>query len=212
MTVIKICGMTNKKDALEAADLGADMLGFVFYKKSKRYVEPGTARDIINELPEAVKKVGVFVDEEKGKVLDIAGDAGLDILQFHGGESREYCKAFRDEYGVIKAFRMKGPSGLRGINDYDADYYLFDTAAGDSVGGTGKTFDWKILKDFEILKPFILAGGLDPGNVGHAVKELVPYGVDVSTGVELSPGKKDASLMKKFIETVRKAQDHDVTR
>jgi len=204
MTQIKICGITNKKDALAAVELGADMLGFVFYKKSKRYVEPNTARDIVNELPSGVRKVGVFVDEEKDKVLETAEDVGLDTLQFHGDESPEYCRSFRSGYKVIKAFRLKGPSGLKGINDYDTDWYLFDTASGDSIGGTGKAFDWKILKDFEVLRPFILAGGLKCDNVGRAVKELMPYGVDVSTGVEASPGRKDAALMKKFIETVRK--------
>lgn len=204
MTQIKICGITNKADALAAAGLGVDLIGFVFYKKSKRYVEPKMAEDIINELPPSVRRVGVFVDEPEDNVLKIAQDTLLDTLQFHGDETPAYCAAFKDKYKVIKAFRLKDREDLKKINDYDADLYLLDTKKGDSIGGTGETFDWKILKDFEILKPVILSGGLTPGNVEKAIREIVPFGVDVSTGVEDSPGKKNSELMKKFVENVRK--------
>lgn len=204
MTKIKICGVTNKIDAVNAAGLRVDMLGFVFYKKSKRYVEPKTAEDIINELPPGIMKVGVFVDEEKEKVLKIAEDVLLDSLQFHGSEAPEYCAYFKDKYKVIKAFRIKDKEDLADINDYDVDYYLLDTYKPDTPGGTGKTFDWKILKDFEFLRPVILSGGLTPDNVGRAIREVVPFGVDVSSGVEAEPGKKDLNLMKKFVENVRK--------
>ncbi len=204
MTRIKICGITNKKDALDAAALGVDILGFVFYAKSKRYVEPRTVGDIANELPPYIGKVGVFVNEAKDKVLQIAEDTALDILQFHGDETPDYCDGFRDKYKVIKAFRLKDKKGLKKINDYDTDFILLDTYKTDSVGGTGETFDWGILKDFEILKPVILSGGLNPSNVAKAIKEIAPYGVDVSTGVEDAPGKKDLKLMKKFVENVRK--------
>jgi phosphoribosylanthranilate isomerase len=139
------------------------------------------------------------------RVLDIAADVGLDILQFHGDETPDYCAAFGGDYKVIKAFRLKTKTSLKNVNDYGADWYLFDSQDADSIGGTGRTFDWKMLKEFEVLKPFILAGGLNAGNVGRAIKEVLPYGVDVSTGVEASPGKKDIALMKKFIEAVRKA-------
>ncbi len=206
MTKIKICGITNKVDALNASKLGVDMLGFVFYKQSKRYVEPFTAEDIINEMPPSMWKVGVFVDEIEEKVLQIAEYASLNTLQFHGDETPEYCSSFRDKYKVIKAFRLKSKRDLKNINDYDADFYLLDTYKRDSIGGTGATFDWKILKDFEILKPTILSGGLNPKNVTRAIKEFSPYGVDVSTGVETSPGKKDFVLMRKFIEKARKIQ------
>ncbi len=204
MTRIKICGITNMIDALAAAELGVDMLGFIFYDKSKRYVELKAVRSIVNELPGSILKVGVFVDEERGKVLDIARDVSLDILQFHGDETPEYCAFFKDEYKVMKAFRVKDSASLRKVNDYIADYYLFDTYLKSSAGGTGKTFDWKLLKDFEVLKPFILSGGLDPDNVGKAIVEVAPYGVDVSTGVESSPGKKDIGLLKKFVTNVRR--------
>lgn len=204
MTKIKICGITNKIDALAAADLGVEMLGFVFYGKSKRNVSPDTARDIINELPGSILKVGVFVDEEKNKILDIAADVSLDILQLHGDETPEYCASFKDGYKVMKAFRVKDRTSLKTVNDYMTDYYLFDSYQKSSAGGNGKAFDWKLLKDFEILKPFILSGGLDPENVGKAIMEMAPYGVDVSTGVESAPGKKDISLLKKFVANVRR--------
>lgn len=203
---IKICGITNKIDALNADALGIDMMGFVFYGKSKRFIEPLVAKDIINELPPGVARVGVFVDEEAGKVREIAEDAGIDTLQFHGNETPEFCTAFRSDFKVIKAFRLKDKQGLRKINDYDVDYYLLDTFKADVIGGTGEVFDWKILKDFELLKPVILSGGLNAANVGQAIREIVPYGVDVSSGVESGPGKKDTELMKKFVEEVRKAQ------
>jgi len=204
MTRIKICGITNKIDALEASALGVDMLGFVFYAKSKRSIEAKTVRDIDNELPESILKVGVFVDEERSKVLDIAQDVSLDVLQFHGDETPEYCALFKDDYKVMKAFRVKDSASLKRVNDYSADFYLFDTYEKSAAGGTGKTFDWKLLKDFEILKPFILSGGLDPENVGKAILDLAPYGVDVSSGVESSPGKKDIALLKKFVANVRR--------
>jgi phosphoribosylanthranilate isomerase len=204
MTRIKICGITNKIDALAAAQLGVDMLGFVFYAKSKRYVEPSVAGDIINELPPSMRRVGVFVDEGRDKVLETAQNVLLDTLQFHGDETPEYCSSFRNRYTVIKAFRLKDKNDLKKINDYDADFFLFDTYKRDSIGGTGETFDWKILKDFEVLKPMILSGGLTPANVGSAIREAAPYGVDVSTGVEELPGKKSLELMKQFVENVRK--------
>lgn len=204
MTKIKICGITNKPDALAAAELGVDMLGFVFYGKSKRCVDANTVRDIVNELPESILKVGVFVDEDKDRVLDIASDVSLDILQLHGDETPEYCASLSGGYKVMKAFRIKDKTSLRHVNDYAVDYYLFDTYDKSLAGGTGKTFDWKILKDFEVLKPFILSGGLNPENVGKAIVEVAPYGVDVSGGVESAPGKKDITLLKKFVANVRR--------
>lgn len=206
MTKIKICGITNKVDALAASELCVDMLGFVFYKKSKRYVTPAVAEDIINELPPYVGKVGVFVDEKREGVIKTAEDAGLNILQFHGNESPEYCASFRPDYKVIKAFRVKAKDDLKVVNDYDTDYYLFDAYKSNCAGGTGEIFDWNILKDFEILKPFILSGGLRPENVERAINELTPYGVDVSSGIESAPGKKDIVLLKKFVANVRKVE------
>ena len=204
MALIKICGITNKIDAVNIAKLGVDMLGFVFYSKSKRYVDRKTVREIINELPESIAKVGVFVNEDAGKVRMIAEDVGLDTLQFHGNETPEYCAAFKNDYKVIKAFRLKDRKDLKSVSLYDVEYYLVDTHKCGLAGGTGETFDWKILKDFEFLKPVILSGGLNPDNVARAILEVVPYGVDVSSGVEESPGKKSLQLLKRFVGEVRK--------
>lgn len=204
MTKIKICGITNKKDALAAAGFGVDMLGFVFYPKSDRFVDVHIARDIANELPPYLGKVGVFVNEKADKVRQIAEDSFLDMLQFHGDETPEYCENFRNDYKVIKAIRPKSAEDVTRANLFNVDFILFDTFAADIKGGTGKVFDWKLLKDAEVLKPVILSGGLTPVNIGRAIKEIAPYGVDVSSGVESSPGKKNSKLMKKFIEEVRK--------
>ncbi|MBN2452844.1 MAG: phosphoribosylanthranilate isomerase [Candidatus Omnitrophica bacterium] len=205
MTLIKICGIMNKVDAVRAAELGVDMLGFVFYKKSRRYVDPAAVREIINELPDSIRKVGVFVDEDQRKVRAIAEDSGVDTLQFHGSETPWYCADFKGDYKVIKAFRLKGAEDLKTVNDYDVDFVLLDNYSSDSVGGTGEAFDWNILKDYEFLHPEILSGGLNPENVTKALADVIPYGVDVSTGVEDSPGKKNFELMKRFVEAVRKA-------
>ena len=205
MTLIKICGITNKIDAVNAAGLGVDMLGFVFYKKSQRYVDQNTVRQIINELPDSIVKVGVFVNEDIDKVRAISEDVALDSLQFHGDETPEYCGAFKGNYKVIKAFRILDKKDIAPINSYDVDYFLVDTHKHGSFGGTGETFDWKMLKDFEFLKPVILSGGLNPGNVACAISEVVPYGVDVSTGVEEHPGKKSLKLLKSFVQEARKA-------
>ncbi len=206
MTRIKICGITNKKDAIEAARLGVDMVGFVFYRDSKRFVEPRMAAEIAGELPPFMAKVGVFVDEDREKVLETAQTAALDILQFHGRETPEYCASFRPDLKVIKAFRINGKEDLKDINSYDVDYYLLDTFDKDCIGGTGKAFDRKVLDGFEFLRPVILSGGLTPESVEAAVREFAPYGVDVSTGVEKRPGQKDAALMVRFVDNVRKAE------
>lgn len=204
MTKIKICGITNKRDAIAAAELKPDMMGFVFYNGSKRYVDPKIVKDIANELPPFVVKVGVFVDLDKNKVSEIAEECSLDMLQFHGDEAPDYCAVFKDAYKVIKAFRIKDRNSLKGINDYDVDFYLLDAYSSKEKGGTGKGFDWKIIENFEFLKPVILSGGLTPDNVRDAIEKFSPYGVDVSSAVEASPGKKDLLLMKKFVENVRK--------
>ena len=206
MTRIKICGITNKEDALRAASLNVDMVGFVFYKQSKRYIESKTVRDIVNELPPSIGKVGVFVNEEHSRVLELAEDSDIDTLQFHGDEKPDYCDSFKDRYKVIKAFRLKTKKDLKNINDYDVDFYMLDTYMPGLAGGTGKSFDWKILEDHEFLKPVIISGGLTPVNVRKAIREMAPYGVDVSSGVEARPGKKEYDLMKKFVENVRKAE------
>ncbi len=206
MTKIKICGITNKEDAIEASRLDVDILGFNFYRKTKRYVEPKIAKDIINELPQSIAKAGVFVDEDAEKVLEIAESCSLDMLQFHGDEKADYCARFEGSYKVIKAFRIKDKNSLKNVNDYDVDFYLLDTYSDKSKGGTGESFDRGIIEGFEFLKPVILSGGLTPANVASAMRSIAPYGVDVASGVEKSPGKKDLNLMKKFVENVRRCR------
>jgi phosphoribosylanthranilate isomerase len=204
MVKIKICGITNKRDAIAAAELRPDMIGFVFYSGSKRYVEPRLVRDIANELPSFISKVGVFVDMDKNRVIEIARECALDMLQFHGDETPDYCADLKKSYKVMKAFRIKDSGSLKGINDYDVNFYMLDSYSEKSKGGTGENFDWNIVESFEFLKPVMLSGGLKPDNVRDAIEKLSPYGVDVSSGVESSPGKKEIDFMKKFVENVRK--------
>lgn len=204
MPLIKICGITNKSDAIAVSGLDVDMIGFIFHKGSKRYIDPVVARDIIGKLPSDIFKVGVFVDLKEQDVLSIADDIDLDVIQLHGSEAPDYCERLKAKYKIIKAFRLQGSEDLKSINSYDADYYLLDTFNPDLAGGTGEAFDWNIIKNFEFTKPFILSGGLNPDNVGRAVETVVPYGVDTSSGVERSPGVKDISKVKQFVEEVRR--------
>jgi len=202
MTKIKICGITNMEDAMAAVNLGVDALGFVFYKDSKRYIKPSKAYEITRMLPPFVTKIGVFANEDQVAIRDITAEIKLDLLQIHGDETPEYCG--RLEIPYIKAFRLKDGTTLSEVNEYSTDFLLFDTYSKDEYGGTGHAFDWRILKD----KPFdnkyvILSGGLNPGNVGDAVSFLNPYAVDVSSGVEEYPGKKDIEKLIKFIEAVK---------
>jgi len=205
MTKIKICGITNSDDAVAAVRAGADMLGFVFFKGSKRYVEPSIAGKISSMLPPHVARVGVFVDEDADNVLKIAKTAGLDMLQFHGGESPAYCRGFDAAYQLIKAFCVKDGRDLLSIGRYDCGYHLFDAYAPNVPGGSGRTFEWNILQNIVLSRPIFLSGGLNPENVVSAIKLLHPYGVDVSSSVEMAPGKKDAGRMADFVAQVRKA-------
>jgi len=201
MTCLKICGITNLEDALRATELGVDALGFVFYPPSPRWVDKETAREIIEALPRDVIKVGLFVDEAKGKVEEVATYCGLDMLQFHGNETPDYCARFGRR--VIKAFRIRDEGSLALIPDYNVDFYLLDAYNPDVPGGTGQTFHWDLaLRAKEFGKPVILSGGLTPGNVISAIKKVSPFGVDVSSGVEASAGKKDHKKLKEFIEKV----------
>ena len=202
MTKIKICGITNLSDALDAVRLGADALGFVFYPGSKRYIEPVKAKEIADSLPPFVKKIGVFSNEKADVVREISGIVNLDLLQIHGDETPGYCDGLGSPY--IKAFRLKDENTLSEVNQFNTNYILFDTYSADEYGGTGRAFDWDILKNHPFENKYvILSGGLNPGNIKEAVNLLQPYAVDVSSGVEESPGKKDIGKIKKFIEAVR---------
>ncbi|MGH7198942.1 MAG: phosphoribosylanthranilate isomerase [Candidatus Omnitrophota bacterium] len=201
MVRVKVCGITNLRDAVTAVEAGADALGFVF-APSPRRVTPARARKIIRAVGPWVASVGVFVNEKVEKVRRVALFCGLSAVQLHGDESAPYAKKL-SPLKVIKAFRVSKPGDLRGIEAYDADAYLFDTKVEGLYGGTGKRFDWRILKRRKLTKPVILSGGLNPKNVRQAVRERRPYGVDVSSGVERSPGKKDARLVREFIRRAK---------
>ncbi len=202
---VKVCGITSLSDAVAAAILGADALGFIFYKKSPRFIEPERARKIISRLPPMVKTVGVFVDEEPENIKEIGEICGLDLFQLHGEESPELCKGLMPR--SLKAIRIRDKARDEEIHAYKDSVrgILLDTWSKHAKGGTGKTFNWKIARDivkgFEV--PVILAGGLNPENIRDAVKKVRPYGVDVSSGVEKAPGVKDHGLLEEFFMALK---------
>lgn len=199
---IKICGITNIEDALKAVELGVDALGFVFYEKSPRKITKEKAKEIIGSLPKEVVKVGLFVDELEEKVNEIASYCNFDILQFHGDETPDYCKKFPQK--IIKAFRIKDKESLANIPKYEVDYYLLDAYSEAAPGGTGKTFNWDLAKEAKKFgRPIILSGGLNSDNIIGALEKVSPFGVDVSSGVESSPGRKDHKKLKDFITKMR---------
>ncbi len=202
MTVrIKICGITNKEDALAAAHLGADALGFIF-APSPRKISAERAREIIKALPPFIKTVGVFVDEDPERVSTIAAMCGLDVLQLHGSESIDYCSSF--DRRVIKAVRLRSRDDLENLSKYVnvVDALLLDTYVPNKLGGTGITFDWKLAVEARRYGRIILAGGLNPENVAAAISMVKPYAVDASSGLEQSPGVKDREKMAQFIREV----------
>jgi len=214
---VKICGITNKEDALLAAELGANALGFVF-AESPRKVSPENAAKIISELPPFVTTVGVFVNFPAKEVKEIAEYCNLDALQLHGDETRTYCRQFRQK--VIKAFRMRNYTEIEEWlfqeDEYEATTpldpdsnvvaYLVDAYARGQYGGTGIHLNWELVRNLESRRPLILAGGLDHKNIALAVKVVKPYAVDVSSGVELKPGKKDKYKLREFMKVVNECE------
>ncbi|XWN38243.1 MAG: phosphoribosylanthranilate isomerase [Balneola sp.] len=204
-TKIKICGISNLEDGRFASGLFVDYLGFIFYDKSPRYIEPAKAGAIINWL-EGPEKVGVFVNQPLDEVNATAKETGLDLVQLHGNETPEYCELI--EKPIIKAFHITLDSTKESlqekINQYNdiVDFFLFDSKVGDQWGGTGKTFDWDIVKDLT-SKPFFLSGGLNSDNVKKAIETLDPYAVDISSSIEEEPGLKDLEKMEIFVNTVK---------
>ena len=204
MTWIKICGITHEEDAFKAAFLGVDAVGFIF-APSPRRVDPSTVRKIVQDLPSSVLKVGVFVNQDFSEVEKIAEDCHLNVLQFHGEEPPSYCQRFF--LPVIKAFRIKGPESLKDLDLYPNDSILLDTYHPTKAGGTGNPFPWEIALKAKEKRDFVLSGGLSPENVGEAIKRVRPFGVDVNSGVEWIPGRKDPSKMVEFVKEVRKADE-----
>jgi phosphoribosylanthranilate isomerase len=200
MVRIKICGITNIEDALLAAELGADALGFIFYARSPRHVAPEIAREIIAQLPPFVAAVGVFVDEAAADVQELAANAGLDWIQLHGQESPDYCRSLGHK--VIKGFRIQDEGSLRQLADYQgaAQALLLDTYKKGQVGGTGEIFDWQLARKAKKYGPIILAGGLNPDNVAAAIAAAGPAAVDTASGTEAAPGKKDPAKLRAFFK------------
>ncbi|MDP8266069.1 MAG: phosphoribosylanthranilate isomerase [Candidatus Aceula meridiana] len=206
MKRIKICGLINKKDALAAASLGAWAVGFIFYKKSLRVVEPKVAKKIIEALPKGVIPVGVFVNETEANINQIAKECKLRAIQFHGEETPAFCAKFK-KYKTIKAIRIKNAKDLNAIKRYKTDFYLLDTYEKGLKGGTGKVFDWTILKAAKIpAKNVILSGGLNPKNIAQAIVDVKAYAYDTSSGVERRPGKKCQRLLKNFVSAAKGAK------
>ena len=203
-TIVKICGITSPADALAAAAAGADALGLMFYEASPRHVSLKAAAEIARELPPFIIKVGVFVNAPEETVLRAIGECGLNIAQFHGNESPEFCQQF--PVMTIKAFRIRDAESLRPLPEYSTDAWLLDAFVPDKPGGTGAQFNWDLAIEARKLgRPIFLAGGLTPENVADAVRRVQPYAVDVSSGVESAPGKKDHAKVRAFIQAAKNA-------
>jgi phosphoribosylanthranilate isomerase len=201
-TQVKICGITNLADAEAAAEAGADALGFVFYNNSPRYMTISAVAGMFKKSPLRIMRVGVFVNAPADFVFRAVAECGLSLLQFHGDEPPEFCKQF----GVMsmKAFRIRDADSLKELPKYSTDAWLLDAYSADHPGGTGEKFNWDLAVEAQKFgRPVFLAGGLTPENVVDAVRRVKPFGVDVSSGVERSPGKKDHAKVRAFIRAVR---------
>ena len=201
-TRIKICGITNLADALASVEAGADVLGLNFCEESPRHVLMKTAAEISRQLPPFTMRAGVFVNPSKELVLRAIGDCGLSLLQFHGDEPPELCVQF----GLMsmKAFRIRDAKSLNQLPKFQTDAWLLDAFSPEARGGTGEKFNWDLAIEAQKLgKPIFLAGSLTPENVADAVRKVRPFGVDVASGVERSPGKKHHAKIRAFIAAVR---------
>ncbi len=206
-TRIKICGITSVVDGVAAAEAGADMIGLMFYERSPRHVSLATATEISRALSPFIVKVGVFVNPDEDTVMRAIGECGVTLLQFHGEETPEFCTQF----GVMsmKALRVRDAASLDALPNYATDAYLLDAYSPDAHGGTGAKFNWDLaIEAKKHGKPIFLAGGLTAENVAEAVRRVEPFGVDVSSGVESAPGKKDHATVRAFIQAVRQSS-HD---
>ncbi len=202
---VKICGITRIEDALVAVEAGADALGFIFHPPSPRHLDPRAAGEIICQLPPLVSKVGVFVNAPEETIWETVRLAGTDTLQLHGEESPEFCRRFRP-LTVYRAFRIRDASSLERLPAYDTTGWLLDSEVHGQAGGSGERFDWDLaIQATRLGKPIVLAGGLTPDNVAAAIRQVRPYGVDVSSGVESRPGRKDPARLRAFLEAVRGA-------
>ncbi len=203
--LIKICGITRVEDGLEAAALGADALGFMFHERSARHVTTAAAAAISRELPRGILRVGVFVNATAERIEAAVEECGLNLAQLHGSETPEFCAGIRGA-PVVKAFRVADEKSLAELKRYRTAYWLLDSYVPGAEGGTGRVFNWPLARAARGLgTPFWLAGGLEAGNVADAIRQARSDGVDVSSGVESEPGRKDRAKMKAFIEAARAA-------
>ncbi len=201
-TLVKICGLTNLEDTLAAIDLGADFLGFNFYPQSSRYLSYEKAKKIFDEIPTNILKVGVFVNEEYENIIDISHLLELDYLQFHGDEIPEFCNQMGHPWW--KAIRLENEGDIEKISQYESEWVLVDAHVKGQYGGTGAKPDWELAKRVKNLgKKMFLAGGLTPDNIQLAIATVQPYAVDVASGVENKPGKKDFKKMEDFISRAK---------
>ena len=203
-TRVKICGVTNVADALAAAGAGADMIGLMFYEGSPRHVTIAAAAEISRALPPFVLRVGVFVNPEEALVTRAIADCNLSLLQFHGDETSEFCTQF----GLmsVKALRVRDAESLLSLENFQTDAFLLDAHSKSGLGGTGEKFNWDLAVAAQKFgKPIFLAGGLTPENVADAVRQVRPFAVDVSSGVESAPGKKDTAKVRAFIAAAKAA-------
>ena len=201
MVKIKICGITDRDDALHALDCGADALGFVFYERSPRAITRDRAQAIIAALPPLVTVVGLFVNADPRIVREIADDCGLDVIQYHGDESPETVRMAPRR--AIRALRVRDNEIFHEIDRYPASGLLLDAWVTGAFGGTGVLCNWEIAGEIAKKRPVILAGGLTPENVAAAIQTVRPYGVDVSSGVEAAPGRKDRKKVAAFIKAAQ---------
>jgi len=202
---VKICGVTNVPDALAAAEAGADMIGLNFYEKSPRHLTLAQAVEISRALPPFVLRVGVFVNPPEALVTRAIGECNLSLLQFHGDETSEFCTQFN--LMSMKAIRVSDAESLKQLANYQTDAFLLDAYSKHGLGGTGETFNWDLAVAAQKFgKPIFLAGGLTPENVAEAVRKVRPFAVDVSSGVESAPGKKDHARVKAFIAAAKSVE------
>jgi phosphoribosylanthranilate isomerase len=201
---VKICGMTSLEDAEHAAELGAWAIGLIHHEPSPRFVAPDVAEQIGAALRRKVEIAGVFVNAPLDDVVDAAEREHLSIVQLHGDEGPSFCTeaARRTGAKVMKAFRVETGADITGAEAYRTDYHLFDAHLAGTPGGTGEIFDWQLLARRRSRIPMVLAGGLDPGNVAEAIEVVKPFAVDVVSGVEAEPGRKDPALVEAFLRAV----------
>jgi phosphoribosylanthranilate isomerase len=202
VTQVKICGITNKEDAVCAADCGAAALGFIFYPPSPRYVKPADARNLIRALPDELVKVGVFVNEKADEIKKVMKYCGLDMIQLHGDETPEFCREFpRAE--VIKAVELKNEADVVYAKSYHVGAILADSRHAGLYGGTGRKSNWKLACLVKKNMQLILSGGLNEDNIAQAIKDVAPHGLDINSGVELIPGKKNHAKLARIFEMIR---------